>query len=122
MPHCVIECSNNVVEGLEYRRLLRQVHAFLGETGLFRAGDIKSRIVAHDRFLVGTGASDRGFAALTLHILEGREERVKQDLAKGIHRILDRHVREQHAELRLSVTVQISELQRCCYVRSTGNG
>lgn len=117
MPHCLLEYSNNIVEPLDLDVLFQEAHTFLAGTGLFALGDIKSRVVRPDRFRVGDGASVRAFVAMTVSILDGRDDDVKRTISRGLHSLVQRHVQASTAGLRCSVTVQIIEMQRCCYVR-----
>jgi len=122
MPHCILEYSNNIVESSDWALVFEDVHEFLVGTGLFLIEDIKSRAVVREDFLVGDGAPDRAFVAMNLCILDGRDDEVKSLVSEGILEILKRHMIMACSDLRCSVSVRITEMQRGSYRRWASRG
>jgi 5-carboxymethyl-2-hydroxymuconate isomerase len=52
MPHCIFEYSANVADKPDWPQIIRKLHDSLISTGQFVAGDIKSRVIRHDNFLM----------------------------------------------------------------------
>ena len=119
MPHCILEYSNNLVERPDWTDVLRDVHAFLVDTGMFHLGDIKSRTIAREAFLAADGAPDRAFVAMNVCILEGRGEGAKARVTDGVLEILQRHLRAACVGKRCSISVRITEMERSSYRRWT---
>jgi 5-carboxymethyl-2-hydroxymuconate isomerase len=119
MPHCILEHSANVLDRPDFGRLLGELHRALVATGEFVLPDIKSRVVAHETFLVADGAPDRSFVALEIQILDGRSDETKARLAELAHALVTAAFPESLARQRCSITVQVSDIHRASYRRRT---
>ena len=117
MPHCILEYSANVADSPDFKQLLGRVNETLDATGLFVSGDIKSRAVRHELFVVGDGSPDRAFVTVNLQILSGREESAKAMLAEKLLDILREAFPETLRSTRCSLTVQVSEIDKPSYRR-----
>lgn len=117
MPHCILEASDNLLDAPDWRDLLRELNATLIATGLFTAADLKSRFLEHGDFVIGDGSHDQAFVTLNVQLLEGRTDAVKAQLSEALLAVLARAFPRTFAGMRLSVTVQISELHRASYRR-----
>ncbi|MGD1824694.1 5-carboxymethyl-2-hydroxymuconate isomerase [Chromobacterium violaceum] len=82
MPHCVIECSAEIAGHPDIDRLLHAVHEATDASGLFQGADIKVRLQSYDDFLVG--GRDQDFVHITCHILAGRSDDQKGQLAERL--------------------------------------
>jgi 5-carboxymethyl-2-hydroxymuconate isomerase len=118
MPHCTLECSDNIVDQVDFQQVLLDIHAYLESTGMFQTADIKSRVVRHAEYVVGDGAADRAFVTVELAILGGRDKSVKRELSQSILSLLERHFPKTLADRRCSLTVRISDIDRDSYARS----
>ena len=118
MPHCILEYSANIADEPDFRQLLLEVHDYLESTGLFKKADIKSRVVGHDKFVIGDGAPDRAFVTLNLCVLAGRDDSVKAGLSGSIVKILERYFPKTLAERRCSLTVRITDMHKGSYGKS----
>ncbi len=117
MPHCILEHSNNIVDQPDFHKLLVQVHEFLAGTGLFKQADIKSRVVCHDLFVVGSGASDNAFVSMNVCIFSGRDDATKAQISQGVLKVLEQHFPRTLVERRCSITVQITAMHRNSYAK-----
>ncbi|MCD4485942.1 5-carboxymethyl-2-hydroxymuconate Delta-isomerase [Chromobacterium vaccinii] len=84
MPHCVIECSAEIAGHPDIDRLLHAVHEAADASGLFQSADIKVRLQSYDDFLVG--GRDQDFVHIACHILAGRDDDQKGQLADQLVR------------------------------------
>ena len=120
MPHCILEHSSNLLDTPDWTGLLREVNRTLAATGLFTEADIKSRVLRHDLFVIGDGAPDQAFVTLDVQIMSGRTDEVKAQLSEALLATLAACFPRTRAGMRLSLTVQISELHRHSYRRQSG--
>lgn len=118
MPHCILECSSNIVEKSDFRPVLQELNQTLAGTGLFKLNDIKSRVIIHDSFLIGDGDEKRGFAALSVGILRGRNEATRQLISRICFEILIRHFQTSLKELKFDISVQINEIDKESYIKT----
>jgi 5-carboxymethyl-2-hydroxymuconate isomerase len=117
MPHCIFEYSANIADTPEWPRIIRKVHDGLIATGQFVAGDIKSRVLRHDIFVIGNGGDNQSFVTLNLQILQGRSDQFKRELSNMALEILVHSFPKSLAGQRCSITVQVSEIHRESYQR-----
>ena len=117
MPHCLLEASDNLLDQPDWVGLLREVNGTLAATGLFKEADIKSRYRSHDCFLIGDGAADQAFVTLTVQILDGRTDAVKAELSEALLPLLTRAFPRTLAQMKASLTVQITDIHRPSYRR-----
>ena len=117
MPHCVLEYSSNILEKDKTKEALKVIHNVLDNTGLFKLSDIKSRAIEHHNFLIGDGDASRAFVALTVSILSGRSDEVKISISTACAEALKNFFAESFEQLKLSLTVQINEMDKGSYTR-----
>lgn len=116
MPHLVVEYSANL-SGLDAAATLAACNGFLADTGHFSEADIKSRALRHEQFRVGTAAEGRGFVHLSLWLLSGRPENVKQALSRGLLEALEQtFIKPDGMDVQLSVQVQ--DMERSTYSKA----
>ena len=117
MPHCLLEASDNLLDQPDWAGLLREVNGTLAATGLFQVADIKSRFVRHGTFAIGDGAADQAFVTLNVQILAGRTDEVKAQLSEALLPLLTRAFPRTLAQMKCSLTVQITDIHRASYRR-----
>lgn len=81
MPHLIAEYGSNTLPNVQ--PVLRALHETLAASGHFGTDDIKVRARRYEDFLVG-GSAQNGFVHLTLWLLDGRSESVKQALGQAL--------------------------------------
>jgi 5-carboxymethyl-2-hydroxymuconate isomerase len=121
MPHCILEYSNNIVDQTNFQSLLLEVNKLLAGTGMFRLGDIKSRVTGHDLFVIGDGVLNRTFITINICILAGREDAVKAEISHSVLRLLARYFPKTVAEPCCSLTVRITDMDPESYGRAVSN-
>lgn len=82
MPHFILDCSENILELQEPRKVLEAVFETAFSTGLFDRDDIKVRLNPFKHSLVQSGESD--FIHVFGNIMEGRTKEQKADLSYAI--------------------------------------
>lgn len=82
MPHCVIEYSSEVADQCAVTDLVSAVHDGAFSSGLFPESHIKTRAIVYDYYR--TGESQGSFVHVNLHLLSGRDDDQKADLAARV--------------------------------------
>jgi len=82
MPHFILDCSENIVELQEPRKVIESIFETAFATGLFEKNDIKVRLNPFKHSLVQGGQAD--FIHVFGNIMEGRTEVQKASLSKAI--------------------------------------
>jgi 5-carboxymethyl-2-hydroxymuconate isomerase len=118
MPHCILEASDNLLDQPDWVGLLREINGTLVATGLFRAADIKSRFLRHQVFAIGDGSTDQAFVTLNVQILGGRTDEVMGQLSEALLPVLTRAFPRTFAQMKCSLTVQITDIHRPSYRRA----
>lgn len=111
MPHCVIEYARPLADKCDLSELLRRVHQAAFDSGLFGLEDIKTRALAVDHYLTGSGNAE--FVHINLKILSGRSAEQKQQLSQ---RVLDAAV-SFLGDLIASCSVEVSDMDRASYAK-----
>ena len=117
MPHCKIEYSANIEDKIETGALLERLHALIVDSGPFDLETIKSRMTAHDTYIVGDGKIDQAFVHLELAILSGRDEATRNQVSKALHAFLLEEFPETARTKTCSFTVEIREMDAECYTK-----
>jgi 5-carboxymethyl-2-hydroxymuconate isomerase len=117
MPHCIFEYSASIADDPDWPQIMKKVHERLIATGEFVAGDIKSRVIRHDNYLIGNGEDNQSFVTLNLQILDGRNDVFKREISGKALEILVAAFPKSFAEQKCSITVQVSEIHRASYQR-----
>jgi len=79
MPHCVIETSSELSELIDFDVLVKEIHDTTESSGLFEIGDVKSRLVIFENYLVGGVKAP--FVHIVTHLLSGRSDDQRKELA-----------------------------------------
>jgi len=82
MPHCVIECPSTLSDLLSLDTLVKEIHDITESSGLFSIGDVKSRLILSDNYLVG--GKKEYYVHIVVHILSGRTVSQRKKLADAI--------------------------------------
>jgi 5-carboxymethyl-2-hydroxymuconate isomerase len=116
VPHCILEYSDNLPDAPDLRALLNRVHRSLLASGEFTRETLKSRAYEAGSHAVADDEDpERGFVALEVNILEGRDDATKAALADGLLAIL---VEAYPASVKLGkvdISVRIADFHRASY-------
>lgn len=119
MPHCILEVSDNLLDAPDWGALLADLHRALAATGRVSEADIKSRVIRHGLFRVADGAPDRAFVTLDVQVLQGHDDAAKAAFSDALLPVLLGAFPRTAAGMRLNVSVQVSDLHRPSYRRTT---
>ena len=115
MPHCFLEYSSNIIDEIHFNDLLHKINNLLFSTGIFNLNDIKSRAVKHDLYVIGDGDSNRAFIALTISILSGRSDEIKEKITESALQLLKDSFCDTLKEKKCSIAVQVIDIHRKSY-------
>jgi len=83
MPHFVIDCSQSITKIQNPKDILHAVHEAAYKTGLFDEADIKVRLNPFSKdYLVG--GKEENFIHVFANIMEGRNQKQKENLSKEV--------------------------------------
>ncbi len=114
MPHCILECSPEILAGCDQNTLMQSCFDAAFASELFEADDIKVRLLPLQNQLVGeTGLSQ---LHIDIKILDGRTPEQRKQLADGVLIAVQQYLLScavRHA----SLSVEISEIERASYAK-----
>ena len=108
MPHIMIDHSEDVAAQISIDDLMAAVHEAAMASDLFSEYDIKTRAIAYRHHR--TGQTRDAFVHVAVHLLDGRSDAQKADLADGILARI-----EPLLPRVASVGVEIVEIHRASY-------
>ncbi|MGF1724534.1 5-carboxymethyl-2-hydroxymuconate Delta-isomerase [Photobacterium nomapromontoriensis] len=114
MPNLVMEYAEPVAERVNIPGLLTDLHQALLGCGLFTPDTVKSRSYSCQDWLVGDEADIATFIHIEVSMLSGRTAAVKRELSQLLMGVL-----EQHAATINSLTVDIRDMDRDCFLKLT---
>lgn len=82
MPHFIVHCSNDVLDGISEEKLNEELHAVANGSGLFEENDIKVRVQPFATYIVGN--QKQSFIHVFASIMQGRTQEQRADLSKAI--------------------------------------
>ncbi len=116
MPHLVLEYTANLLPEFEPSQALHRMNTVLLASGEFVPDHIKSRAVRLDDFLLGDDAPG-GFLHARLHLLAGREPRIKNAITEGLVAAL-RSCIGNGPVLPVHITAEALDMDRSAYSKA----
>lgn len=110
MPHFIAEYSANLQDSVDFQDLFQQVNDFLGNTGVFPLGGIRSRAIRLDQYRVADGKHDYAFVHMTLKVGSGRDLETRQKVATELFALIEQFFLPLKAERLLAVSFEMTEL------------
>jgi 5-carboxymethyl-2-hydroxymuconate isomerase len=117
MPHIILEHSANILRAPKPRTVFSDLHEAVRSLENIDVDHLKSRAVVHDEVYIGDGAPDRAFVHLQVQLLTGRDQSVRQRLAKECMRVLESHFSPTVTGHRCQLSVEVREMERSTYVK-----
>ncbi|WP_299016953.1 5-carboxymethyl-2-hydroxymuconate Delta-isomerase [uncultured Photobacterium sp.] len=114
MPNLVMEYADPVAERVNVPGLLEDLHLVLLSCGLFEDNSVKSRSYPCHTWLVGPEGDLKTFIHIELRMLSGRSAEQKRSLSRSLMTVL-----EQHASTIHSLTVDISDMDRESFLKTS---
>lgn len=122
MPHILLEYSANLNHPPSHRTVFEDLHEAIRPMESVRVADLKSRAVRHENVFIGDGNSDRTFVHLQVQLLTGRDQSVRQRLAKECMRVLESHFGADVVGPHCQMSVEVREMERSTYVKQAPPG
>lgn len=117
MPHILLEYSGNLSHPPPHRAVFADLHAAIKPMESVSVASLKSRAVRHEEVYIGDGALHRSFVHLQVQLLSGRDQSVRQRLAKECMRVLELHFVADVVGSDCQITVEVREMERSTYVK-----
>lgn len=110
MPHFIAEYSANLEDEIDFQDLFEQVNTFLGATGVFPLGGIRSRAIRMDQYRMADAKHDYAFVHMTLKVGAGRDLATRQAVATELFEIIERFFAPLKAQRLLAISFEMVEL------------
>lgn len=111
MPHCIIEYSTDLDEKDDLIKTVEMVNQNLVDSKLFEEKTIKTRAIPVSTFLVG--GEKVSFLHATIRLLEGRTDKQKATLSKGILKTFTKKY-----PLIKNISVEVVDINPNCYAKN----
>lgn len=111
MPHIIVEHSAHL--DFETQELLKDLHHDLASRETVSIGGIKTRAISIESACVGEDAAADSFAHITLKLLPGRSDALRQEMAQGLFDAAKKHIIDPNT----AITVETAELHQSSYIK-----
>ena len=109
MPHLVLECSSNINVRPEVTGFFAKAHSLLEKMLPTQLSSCKSRFISYDTFYLGSGHLDNAMLHLTLKILPGRSDLLKEQVGQALIKLMTDCFQEADNNLNLQFSIEIIE-------------
>lgn len=113
MPHLIFECSEELKSRISFEPIFLALHTKLSELLPTQISSCKSRVITSQDYLVGDKENNL-FIHLTIKILSGRTNEIKQQAGEKILTYLKEIVQELSI-IDVSISVEILDLSQNYY-------
>ena len=110
MPHFIAEYSANIQEEIDFQDFFSKVNTFLGSTGVFPLGGIRSRAIRMDDYVIADAKYDYAFIHMTLKVGAGRDLETRQRVAEELFTLIDAHFKPLKDKRLLAISFEMTEL------------
>ncbi|NWE77632.1 5-carboxymethyl-2-hydroxymuconate Delta-isomerase [Pseudomonas yamanorum] len=110
MPHFIAEYTDNLEQQANLPALFEQVHAVLGDSGVFPLGGIRSRAVRLDTWRMADGKHGYAFVHMTLKVGHGRDLETRKTVAEALFKVITEHFAELQSQRLLALSFEMIEL------------
>lgn len=119
MPNLTIEYSANLTN-FDAEKTLETVNtAIAALTQHFKEMDIKSRVIRHEHFRIGTKDEPRAFIHAQLSILSGRSKEIKKEISQTLLQALRQSYMASPGNLAVQFCSEILDNDRDSYLKET---
>jgi 5-carboxymethyl-2-hydroxymuconate isomerase len=112
MPHLIIECNESLAKTLPFKQLALQLHEILARSLPTNLDNCKSRMLTVSEHLIGD-RPQKNFLHITLKILPGRNEAIKNSISQDILSLLSQKISISN----LSLSLEIIEINPVNYFK-----
>lgn len=113
MPHIIVEYTETLASSEDVPKLLSELHYNLAMQDTVDVHAIKTRGIPVKYVVVGDGKEPDKMVHITLKILPGRSDDLKQTMALGLFSTARKILHDD----RISLTVEVMELHEHSYTR-----
>ena len=110
MPHFITEYSANLEAKIDFQYFFAQVNDFLGQTGVFPLGGIRSRAICMRDYRVADGKHDYAFVHMTLKVGSGRDLETRQKVATELFSLIEAFFQPLKDQRLLAISFEMTEL------------
>ena len=110
MPHFIAEYSANIKDDIDFQDFFGQVNQFLGNTGVFPLGGIRSRAIRMDDYVIADAKHDYAFIHMTLKVGAGRDLETRQKVATDLFKLIEAHFQPLKDKRLLAISFEMIEL------------
>ena len=110
MPHFIAEYSANIKDDIDFQDFFTKVNTFLGSTGVFPLGGIRSRAIRMDDYVIADAKHDYAFIHMTLKVGAGRDLETRQRVAEELFALIDAHFKPLKDKRLLAISFEMTEL------------
>ena len=110
MPHFIAEYSANIKYDIDFQDFFNKVNTFLGATGIFPLGGIRSRAIRMDDYVIADAKHDYAFIHMTLKVGAGRDLETRQRVAEELFALIDAYFKPLKDKRLLAVSFEMTEL------------
>ena len=110
MPHFTAEYSANIKDDIDFQEFFGQANTFLGNTGVFPLGGIRSRAIRMDDYVIADAKHDYAFIHMTLKVGAGRDLETRQHVAEELFALIDAYFKPLKDKRLLAVSFEMTEL------------
>ena len=110
MPHFIAEYSANIKDDIDFKDFFGQVNHYLGATGVFPLGGIRSRAICMDDYVIADAQHDYAFIHMTLKVGAGRDLQTRQRVAEGLFVLIEGHFQPLKDRRLLAISFEMIEL------------
>lgn len=110
MPHFIAEYSANLHDDIDFQDFFGKVNHFLGATGVFPLGGIRSRAICMHDYVIADAKHDYAFIHMTLKVGSGRDLETRQRVAQGLFKLIEEHFQPLKDRRLLAISFEMTEL------------
>lgn len=110
MPHFIAEYSANIQDDIDFQDFFGKVNQFLGQTGVFPLGGIRSRAIRMDDYVIADAKHDYAFIHLMLKVGAGRDLETRQRVATDLFKLIEAHFQPLKDRRLLAISFEMTEL------------
>ncbi len=115
MPHITLQYTANLPE-LNVSQTLRRVNEAACQSGLFEEGDVKSRAIQLQSFIVGTAQDERAFLHLTV-AMSPRGSQLERAMAEVLVQVLEDALVRSRSGISTQACVEVIHVDTSTYVK-----
>lgn len=119
MPQILLEYTDNISERPDFKMLLLSLHFLLQDLASAELAACKSRVKELTNYCIGDGGEQQAFVHLSIGLLAGRSQEVKDQVGNAASQLLQKHFQNSYGNYATQISVQILEMPKELYFKVT---